>query len=79
MPNLPWSESQSLVWSLVPLVEMDSPRELYESFDEQVGKALAEMIDSDPKVWIEFLAAPKANGGLGVHLPGVYHKQLYDY
>ena len=62
-----------------PLVEMDSPRELYESFDEQVGKALAEMIDSDPKVCIEFLEAPKANGGLGVHLPGVYHKQLYDY
>ena len=25
-----------------------------------------------------FLAAPKKNGGLGVHLPGVYHKQLRD-
>ena len=29
-------------------------------------------------MWTSFLAAPKENGGLGVHLPGVYHKQLRD-
>ena len=61
-----------------PLVEMDSPAEQYESFDRQVGEALGGILGSDPKRWIEFLAAPKRNGGLGVHLPGVYHKQLRD-
>ena len=60
-----------------PLVEMDSPAEQYESFDRQVGEALGGILGSDPKRWIEFLAAPKS-GGLGVHLPGVYHKQLRD-
>ncbi|EFO60779.1 Reverse transcriptase [Giardia lamblia P15] len=61
-----------------PLVEMDSPVEQYESFDRQVGEALGGILGSDPKRWIEFLAAPKRNGGLGVHLPGVCHKQLRD-
>ena len=56
-----------------PLVEMDSPVDQYESFDRQVGEALGGILGSDPKRWIEFLAAPKRNGGLGVHLPGVYH------
>ena len=64
--------------SYAPLVEMDSPVEQYESFDRQVGEALGGILGSDPKRWIEFLAAPKRNGGLGVHLPGVYHKQLRD-
>ncbi|EFO62737.1 Hypothetical protein GLP15_2650 [Giardia lamblia P15] len=61
-----------------PLVEMDSPVDQYESFDRQVGEALGGILGSDPKRRIEFLAAPKRNGGLGVHLPGVYHKQLRD-
>ena len=61
-----------------PLVELDSPVEEYESFDKRVGEALGGMLGSDPSKWIEFLAAPKSNGGLGVHLPGVYHKQLRD-
>ena len=61
-----------------PLVEMESPHEPYDSFDMRVGTALAGLLDSDPKKWVEFLAAPKDKGGLGVHLPGVYHKQLRD-
>ena len=64
--------------SYAPLVETDSPAEQHESFDRQVGEALRGILGSDPKRRIEFLAAPKRNGGLGVHLPGVYHKQLRD-
>ena len=62
--------------SYAPLVEMDSPLDDYESFDRRVGEALAGMLDSFPAQWVEFLAAPKSNGGLGVHLPGACHKHL---
>lgn len=34
--------------SYAPLVEMESPHEPYESFDRQVGEALAGMLDSSP-------------------------------
>ena len=61
--------------SYAPLVEMDSPQEPYDSFDIRVGTALAELLDSDPKKWVEFLAAPKDKGGLDVHLPGAYQRQ----
>ena len=61
--------------SYAPLVEMDSPCDQYDSFDMRVGTALAGLLDSDPKKWVEFLATPKDKGGLGVNLPDVYQRQ----
>lgn len=59
-----------------PLVELVSLRESYDAFDRGVGEAMGNLLGSDPKRWIDFLAAPKDNGGLEVHLPGVYHALL---
>ena len=59
-----------------PLVELASLRETYDAFDRGVGEAMGNLLGSDPKRWIDFLAAPKDNGGLGIHLPGVYHALL---
>ena len=59
-----------------PLVELASLRESYDAFDRGVGEAMGNLLGSDPKRWIDFLAAPKDNGGLGIHLPGVYHALL---
>ena len=62
--------------TFAPLVEMESSRASYDTFDRAVGRAMANLLGSDPQKWVDFLAAPKENGGLGVHLPGAYHALL---
>lgn len=53
-----------------PLVELASLRESYDAFDRGVDEAMGNLLGSDPQRWVNFLAAPKDNGGLGIHLPG---------
>ena len=68
------SHEEQCPWSRTPLVET-SPQGGLEAFDTMVGEAMESHRNIGRHAAV-FIAAPKTKGGLGIHLPGVYHAQV---